>query len=319
VSFTTLTNPSQTFNVSLHRPPPSEPVPSNVHNHHQSLSTELDRLLQQTELESIHSSPLPIEATSPLLLLEFLCEDLGAVGDEFPHEKYQRVQTLLQFWNEKPVIGTLWTIGGGTPIGISSENETLLGGEPSDYHSPPLPNLNPSAPSKNHFDLEPLEELTLAKPLRTPTNPYLPEHADIQSEDISLGHATLNLHHTLASLTDLYQPLRPLLGPLARPTPSALFQIQTPVQLTAEQAIERSYQDSIDRLREPPRTHLLPTPRTRVFTDYIRQPCHLAAAEAATEYQTTQTRTVVLKRKDPSTPQNPRRSKKRARRRFPRN
>ncbi|KIM74088.1 hypothetical protein PILCRDRAFT_14732 [Piloderma croceum F 1598] len=32
----------------------------------------------------------------------------------------------------------------------------------------------------------------------------------------------------LASLTDLYQPLRPLLGPLARPTPSALFQIQTP-------------------------------------------------------------------------------------------
>ncbi|KIM71432.1 hypothetical protein PILCRDRAFT_17081, partial [Piloderma croceum F 1598] len=47
-------------------------------------------------------------------------------------------------------------------------------------------------------------------------------------------------------------PLRPLLGPLAHPTPSALFQIQTPVQLTAEQAIERSYQDSIDRLREPP-------------------------------------------------------------------
>ncbi|KIM71958.1 hypothetical protein PILCRDRAFT_16571 [Piloderma croceum F 1598] len=92
----------------------------------------------------------------------------------------------------------------------------------------------------------------LAKPLRMPTNPYLPEHVDIQSEDISLGHATLNLHHTLASLTDLYQPLRPLLGPLACPTPSALFQTQTPVQLTAEQAIERSYQDSIDRLREPP-------------------------------------------------------------------
>ncbi|KIM77651.1 hypothetical protein PILCRDRAFT_11910 [Piloderma croceum F 1598] len=174
----------------------AEPVPSNVHNHHQSLSTELDRLLQQTELESTHSSPLPIEATSPLLLLEFLCEDL----------------------NEKPVVGTLWTIGGGTPIGISSEKETLDIGQPSDYHSLPLPNPNPSVPSKNHFDLEPLEELTLAEPLRTPTNPYLPEHADIQSEDISLGHATLNLHHTLASLTDLYQPLRPLLGPLARPT-----------------------------------------------------------------------------------------------------
>ncbi|KIM73583.1 hypothetical protein PILCRDRAFT_15092 [Piloderma croceum F 1598] len=112
-----------------------------------------------------------------------------------------------------------------------------------------------SVPSKNHFDLEPLEELMFATPLRMSANPHLPEHADIQSEDISLGHATLNLHHTLASLMDLYQPLRPLLGPLAQPTPSALFQIQTPVRFTAEQAIERSYQDSIDRLREPPRTH----------------------------------------------------------------
>ncbi|KIM86136.1 hypothetical protein PILCRDRAFT_5196, partial [Piloderma croceum F 1598] len=148
--------------------------------------------------------------------------------DEFPHEKYQRVQTLLQFWNETPVVGTLWNTISGTPLGVFSETETPDETSSPDYHSPPLPSLNPSVPSKNHFDLEPLEELTLVKPLRTPTNPYLPEHADIQSEDISLGHATLNLHLTLASLTDLYQPLHPLLGPLARPTPSALFQIQTP-------------------------------------------------------------------------------------------
>ncbi|KIM75173.1 hypothetical protein PILCRDRAFT_13856, partial [Piloderma croceum F 1598] len=180
---------------------------------------------------STHSSPLQTEATSPLLLLEFLCDDLVAEGDEFPHEKYQRVQTLLQFWNETPVVGTLWNTIGGIPIGAFLETETPDKTSSPDYHSPPTPNL--SVPSKNHFDLEPLEELTLATPF--------------------LGHATLNLHHTLASLTDLYQPLRPLLGPLACPTPSALFQIQTPVQLTAEQAIERSYQDSIDRLREPPR------------------------------------------------------------------
>ncbi|KIM72558.1 hypothetical protein PILCRDRAFT_16026 [Piloderma croceum F 1598] len=202
----------------------SSPIPTN--------RTKLDRLLQLSKLESIHSSPLQIKATSPLLLLEFLCKDLVAAEDEFPHEKYQKAQTLLQFWNETPVIGTLWNTIGGIPIGAFLEKETP-DETSSDYHSPPTPHL--SVPSKNHFDLEPLEELTLATPF--------------------LGHATLNLHHMFASLTDLYQPLRPLLGPLARPTPSALFQIQTPVQLTAEQAIERSYQDSIDRLREPPRTH----------------------------------------------------------------
>ncbi|KIM76011.1 hypothetical protein PILCRDRAFT_13200 [Piloderma croceum F 1598] len=212
-----------------------------------AIRTELDHLLQQTELESTHSSPLLIEITSPLLLLEFLCKDLVAEGDEFLHEKYQRVQTLLQFWNEKPVVGTLWTIGGGTTIGIFSEKETLNTEQPSDYHSPPLLNLNLSVPSKNHFDLEPLEELTLAKPLRTPTNPYLPEHADIQSEDISLGHATLNLHHMLASLMDLYQPLYPLLGPLAHPTPSALFQIQTP-RTTAYALVAYTLHKSLHRL-----------------------------------------------------------------------
>ncbi|KIM88083.1 hypothetical protein PILCRDRAFT_3140 [Piloderma croceum F 1598] len=201
-------------------------VPSNVHNHHQSLSTELDHLLQLSELESTHSSPLQIEATSPLLLLKFLCEDLVAAEIESLHEKYQRVQTLLQFWNETPVIGTLWNTIGGILIGAFLEKETPDETSSPDYHSPLTPHL--SVLSKNHFDLEPLEELMLTTPLRTPTNPYLPEHVDIQSEDISLGHATLNLHHTLASLTDLYQPLRPLPGPLARPTPSALFQIQTP-------------------------------------------------------------------------------------------
>ncbi|KIM82139.1 hypothetical protein PILCRDRAFT_7999 [Piloderma croceum F 1598] len=198
-------------------------VPSNIHSHHQSLSTELDHLLQLPELESTHSSPLQTEATSPLLLLEFLCEDLVAAEDKSLHEKYQKVQTLLQFWNETPVVGTLWNTIGGIPIGAFLEketpNETL-----SDYHSLPTPHL--SVLSKNHFDLEPLEELMLATPLQMPTNPYLPEHADIQSEDISLGHTMFNLHHTFASLTDLYQPLCPLLGPLACPTPSALFQIQ---------------------------------------------------------------------------------------------
>ncbi|KIM71580.1 hypothetical protein PILCRDRAFT_16936, partial [Piloderma croceum F 1598] len=66
-------------------------------------------------------------------------------------------------------------------------------------------------------------------------------------EDISLGHATLNLHHTLASLMDLYQPLRPLLGPLARPTPSALFQIQTP-RTTAYALVAYTLHKSLHRL-----------------------------------------------------------------------
>ncbi|KIM77275.1 hypothetical protein PILCRDRAFT_12103 [Piloderma croceum F 1598] len=185
--------------MSLHRSPPIEQVPFNVHSHHQSLSTELDHLLQLSELESIHSSPLQTIATSPLLLFEFLCEDLVAAEiNQSLHEKYQKAQTLLQFWNKTPVIGTLWNTIGGTPIGVFLETETP---ETSfTDHSPPT--LHLFVPSKNHFDLEPLEELTLAMPLRTPINPYLLEHADIQPEDISLGHATLNLHQTLALLRE---------------------------------------------------------------------------------------------------------------------
>jgi hypothetical protein len=231
-----------------------------------------------------HSSHHHLDATSPLLLLEILCEDLVATEiDQSLHEKYQRAQTLLQFWNETPVIGTLWNTVIGTPIGTYIEGDLQTSLNDLGHRT-----SHQSEPPKNHFDLEPLEELTFAPQLRTPTNPYLHEHADIHREDISLGHATLNLHQTLATLKDLFPPLHHLPGPLARPQTSALFQIETPVQLTAEQAIERSYQDHIDHLREPPRTHLVPTPRTRVFADYILQPCHTIAAEA-TGYQTTQT------------------------------
>ena len=295
----------------LHKKPPLAQVPTSVTSHHQSLSIELDHLLTFNELapSQTHSSHLPLDATSPLFLLDILCEDLVANEiDQSLHEKYQRAQTLLQFWNETPVIGTLWNTLIGSPIGTYIEGDLRTSFDSLNHQNRHL-NPHPSVQSKNHFDLEPLEELTFAPQLRTPTNPFLHEHDDILRGDISSGHATLNLHRTLAALKDLFPPLHQLLGPLARPQHSTLFQVELPVQLTAEQAIERSYQDSIDRLREPPRTHLVPTPRKRVFADYILQPCHIAAAEA-TEYQVTANRVTVAKRKENFTHQNPRRTKK---------
>jgi hypothetical protein len=291
------------------RKSPLAQVPTSVSNHHQLLSIEFDRLLTYSELapSPTHSSHPPLDATSPLLLLEILCEDLVATEiNQSLHKKYQRAQTLLQFWNETPVIGTLWNTIIGTLIGTYIEGDLNMS-----LNELQRPNHNQYEQPKNHFDLEPLKELSFAPQLRMPTNPYIREHEDIQLEDISLGHATLNLHQTLSAIKDLFPPLHHLPGPLARPTKSALFQIETPVQLTAEQAIERSYQDQIDHLREPPRTHLIPTPRTRVFADYILQTCHTAAAEDTGYPKTpTQARVVAKRKKETSTHPNPQTTKK---------
>jgi hypothetical protein len=138
-------------------------VPISVNSHHQLLSTEFDRLLTYSELapSPTHSSHHPLDATSPLLLLEILCEDLVATEiDQSLHEKYQRAQTLLQFWNETPVIGTLWNTVIGTPIGTYIEGDLQTSLNDLGHRT-----SHQSEPPKNHFDLEPLEELTFAPQL----------------------------------------------------------------------------------------------------------------------------------------------------------